>query len=219
MLSNNDRISRLEHRIALILLLMLSESFVASLLTSNATQTTSSALKDAGVCIHEFRPNSSLRATLKKSSTDSNCLAVSASHIFAVQAGKAVVNVYNRERGNQEATLPFPERIRSIAIAGGDDGGGIIILGTEGGKLILWEVSVMMRVYGSMNRVTDVNCVRSALGDKYSLRPLTYNPSRPLSLTRRIILSYQAPRTPRYTFGLYLSSCPSPNHPQTNPRH
>ena len=154
---------------------MLSESFVASLLTSNAIQATSSALKDAGVCIHEFRPNSSLRATLKKSSTESNCLAVSASHIFAVQTGKAVVHVYNRERGNQEATLPFPERIRSIAIAGGDDGGGIVVLGTEGGKLILWEVSELVRTYQSKSCIPDANSVRYAPGDKYSLRPLIYN--------------------------------------------
>ncbi|WEW57550.1 Pre-rRNA-processing protein ipi3 [Emydomyces testavorans] len=121
---------------------MLSESFVASLLTSTASPAaSSSALKDVGICTHEFQPNPSIRTTLKKSSTDSNCLAVTASHIFAAQAGKAVVQVYSRERGNQEATVPFPERIRSIAVAGGeDDGAAIIVLGTEGGRLILWEI-------------------------------------------------------------------------------
>ena len=60
--------------------------------------------------------------------------------MFAAQSEKAIVHVYSRERGNQEATIPFPERIRSIAIAGGKNGD-ILVLGTEGGRLILWEVS------------------------------------------------------------------------------
>ncbi|KAK2743436.1 Pre-rRNA-processing protein ipi3 [Myotisia sp. PD_48] len=122
---------------------MLSESFVASLLTANSTPTTSSALKDVGICVHEFRPNPCLQDGLKKSSTERNCLAISGSHIFTVQTGKAVVHVFNRERNNQEATVPFPERLRSIAIAGasgGTEDGGIVVLGTEGGKLIMWEV-------------------------------------------------------------------------------
>lgn len=124
---------------------MLSESFVASLLTSTtAPAASSSALKDVGICTYEFQPNASLRTALKKSSTDPNCLAVSASHVFAAQAGKAVVHVYSRERGNQEATIPFPERIRSIAIAGGkDEGAAVLVLGTEGGRLILWEVGFL----------------------------------------------------------------------------
>ncbi len=119
---------------------MLSESFVASLLTPSA-HPASSTLKDVGVCIHEFQPSPSLRTALKKSSTESNSLAVSPSHIFAAQTGKAVVHVYSRERGNQEATVPFPERIRSLALAGDDGGIGVLVLGTEGGRLILWEVS------------------------------------------------------------------------------
>lgn len=60
-----------------------------------------------------------------------------------------MINVYSRERGNQEATVPFPERIRSIAIAGGDDGGGIVVIGTEGGSLILWEVGTRLSLCGS----------------------------------------------------------------------
>lgn len=64
---------------------------------------------------------------------------MSASHVFAAQAEKAIVHIYSREKGNQEATVPFPERIRSIALAGGQNGD-ILVLGTEGGRLILWEV-------------------------------------------------------------------------------
>lgn len=118
---------------------MLSESFVVSTQLSGKTPA-SSALKDVGVCIHELQPTSALRSTFKKTSTATNCLAVTPAHIYAAQAEKAVVHVYSRLRGNQEATVPFPERIRSIAAAGGANGE-ILVLGTEGGRLILWEVS------------------------------------------------------------------------------
>lgn len=118
---------------------MLSECFIASTLTSGRTPS-SATLRDVGICLHEIQPSATLRSTFKKSSTPTNCLAVSASHVFAAQADKAIVHVYNRERGNQEATVPFPERIRSIAIVGGKNGD-VLVLGTEGGRLILWEVS------------------------------------------------------------------------------
>lgn len=117
---------------------MLSEALIASLLSSNKPQT-SSILKDAGICLQDLQPTSSLRATFKKSSTPPNGLAVTPTHIFAAQVDKSVVHVYNRLKGNQEATIPFPERIRSLAVAGGNNGE-ILILGTEGGRLILWEV-------------------------------------------------------------------------------
>ena len=117
--------------------LMLSESFVASTLSSAKSPTAS--LRDVGICVHELQPSSILRSTFKKSSTTTNCLAVSPSHIFTAQADKAVLHVYSREKGNQEGIVPFPERIRSIAVAGGKYGD-ILVLGTEGGRLILWEV-------------------------------------------------------------------------------
>lgn len=116
---------------------MLSESFVASL-SGVAPASVSSTLKDVGICIHELQPASTLRTTFKKSSTGPNGLAVSPTHVYAAQTDKAVVHVYSRIRGNQEATVPFPERIRSVAVAGGR--GETLVLGTEGGRLILWEV-------------------------------------------------------------------------------
>lgn len=116
---------------------MLSESLIASVLGSTKTQT-SSTLKDVGICIQELQPASALRATFKKSSTPPNGLAVTPTHIFAAQVDKSVIHVYNRLKGNQEATIPFPERIRSLAVAGAN--GELLILGTEGGRLILWEV-------------------------------------------------------------------------------
>lgn len=122
---------------------MLSECFIASTLASGRTPA-SATLRDVGVCLHEFQPSPTLRSTFKKSSTSANCLAANPSHVFAAQAEKAIVHVYSRERGNQEATVPFPERIRSIATAGGKNGD-ILVLGTEGGRLILWEVRSIMR--------------------------------------------------------------------------
>lgn len=118
---------------------MLTESFVAATLTANkAPAHASAALKDVGIFVHEFQPQSTFRHGFKKSSSQAGCVAISDSHAFAAQADKAVVNVYSRERNNQEATIPFPERIHSIVYAQRAE---ILILGTEGGRLILWEVA------------------------------------------------------------------------------
>ncbi|KAJ5917876.1 hypothetical protein N7454_010251 [Penicillium verhagenii] len=117
---------------------MISESFIAATLSSAKTPT--ATLRDVGICVHEFQPAPQLRSTFKKSSTTPNCLAVSPSHIFAAQADKAVVHVYSREKGNQEALVPFPERIRSIAVVGAKHGD-VLVLGTEGGRLIIWETN------------------------------------------------------------------------------
>ena len=71
---------------------------------------------------------------------------MSKSHIFAAQAEKAAIHVYSRERGNLEALVPFTERISCITFSGSDSGGGVgvLIIGTEGGRLILWEVRLVM---------------------------------------------------------------------------
>ena len=119
---------------------MLTESFVASTLTSDkANSSSTSALKDVGICLHELQPHLTPRHSYKRSSTDRNCLAVSESHIFAAQADKAVIHVYSREKGNQEATVPFPERIHSLAYAG--VGSSLLVIGTAEGRLILWELA------------------------------------------------------------------------------
>ena len=126
---------------------MLTESFIAS--TYNpANQAQHSHSKDLGIHLHEYQPNPSLKASYKKSSTRPNCLAVSASHIFAAQSEKAVVHVYNREHGNQEAIVPFPERIRSLAYSGdAEQDAGVLVLGTEAGALVLWEVNITNQKY------------------------------------------------------------------------
>ena len=115
---------------------MLTESFVVSTLNPEKPCYSTST----GIHFYEHKPIAALKSTFKKSSTASNCLAVHPTHAFASQADKAVIHVYNRERNNQEAIVPFPERIHSIALAGELDGAGILVLGTEGGRLILWEV-------------------------------------------------------------------------------
>ena len=117
---------------------MLIESFIVSVLGSDKTST-HTANKDIGIYIYEYQPQLALKSTFKKSSTKANCLAVSASHIFAAQTDKAVVHIYNRERGNLEAVIPFSEKICSLALIGRYDGAGTLALGTEGGRLLLWE--------------------------------------------------------------------------------
>jgi pre-rRNA-processing protein IPI3 len=143
---------------------MLSESLVASVLGSAKTQT-SSTLKDVGICVQELQPASALRSTFKKSSTPPNGLAVTPAHVFAAQREKSVIHVYNRLRGNQEATVPFPERIRSVAVAGGQNGE-VMILGTEGGRLILWEVCLSLSYLQWERRSLANVCTRHVLDDK-----------------------------------------------------
>lgn len=119
---------------------MLTETFLASISTAAKAPNTSAHTKDAAIFVHEFQPLAAQRAVFKKSATPANCLAVSASHIFAAQAEKAVVHVYSREKGNQEAIVPFPERIHSLALACHDT---VLVLGTEGGRIFLWEVRML----------------------------------------------------------------------------
>ncbi|KAJ5153429.1 uncharacterized protein N7482_009907 [Penicillium canariense] len=135
---------------------MLSESFVASTLSS--AKTPAATLRDVGICLQEFQPSPQLRSTFKKSSTNTNCLAVSPSHIFSAQAEKAVVHVYSREKGNQEALVPFPERIRSIAVAGAKYGD-VLVLGTEGGRLILWETCTGRQVATTASHLQPVTSI------------------------------------------------------------
>ncbi|KAI5303217.1 hypothetical protein KEM56_007790 [Ascosphaera pollenicola] len=134
---------------------MLSESFVASFATANTSQTPA-AFRDVGICVHDFQPVATLRSTFKKSLTARHCLAFNSTHLFAAQLGKAVVNVYNRERNTQEATVPFPERIRSLALAGDQNGPAILVLGTENGRLFLWETSTGRQISTSASHLQPI---------------------------------------------------------------
>ncbi|KAI5259540.1 WD40 repeat-like protein [Aureobasidium subglaciale] len=116
---------------------MLSEHFAASISAAAvAPKAAPNSVKDVGISVFESQPHSGQRASFKKSNTTANCLAVSPSHIFAAQADKAVVNVYNREKGNQEATVPFQERITCLALACEDT---VLVLGSQTGRIFVWE--------------------------------------------------------------------------------
>ena len=116
---------------------MLSEGFITSIRAQPKSANTATA-KDVGIFVHELHPTPAQKASFKKSSTPVNALAASSTHIFAAQADKAVVHVYSRERGNQEALISFPERIHSLALIGE----GVLVLGSAEGRVILWEVRV-----------------------------------------------------------------------------
>lgn len=98
-------------------------------------KTTSSVTHDVGIYSHELYPTHSIRGLVKKSSTPPNCLAISETHIFAAQHEKAQVQLYSRLKGQQEPPVHFEQRIRSLALQ--DD---VLLLGTEEGGLLLWEV-------------------------------------------------------------------------------
>ena len=116
---------------------MLTESFIAATLTPEKKANSA----NHGIHVHNLQPLPKPRSTFKNSSSNSNCVAASRTYIFAAQSNGAVVSVFSRDHGNQEATVPFPERIHSLALAGQQDGAGILVLGTEGGRLIIWEVN------------------------------------------------------------------------------
>jgi pre-rRNA-processing protein IPI3 len=116
---------------------MLTEQLVASIGVPLKTPGTHVA-KDAAIFINTFQPASGTQTIFKKSATPPNCLAISQSHIFAAQVDKAVVHVYSREKNNQEATVPFPERITALLLICQD---AVLVLGTADGRLFAWEVA------------------------------------------------------------------------------
>ena len=116
---------------------MLTEQFVASVGVPTKPPSTNVA-KDASIFIHEFQPLLAQRNVCKKSATPPNCLAVGSSYIFAAQAEKAVVHVYSREKGSQEAIVPFTERITCITLACNET---VLVLGTADGVIFLWDIT------------------------------------------------------------------------------
>lgn len=134
---------------------MLSEHFAASI-SPSATKVNTSATKDVGIFVFESQPHTSQRAGFKKSSTNPACLAVSASHVYAAQADKAVVQVYGREKGSLEATVPFPERITSVALACEET---VLVLGSDTGRIFLWETHTGRLVITSQAHLQTVTSV------------------------------------------------------------
>ncbi|KAI0897397.1 putative ribosomal assembly complex component Ipi3 [Annulohypoxylon nitens] len=132
---------------------MLTESYFVSVAGPPLTNNTA-IVKDAGIYEHTLHPSHSTTATLKKSSAPRNGLAVSDTHIFAAQEEKSTVHVYSRAKGNQEALVTFSERIRSIALQ--DD---VLFLGTQEGRLIIWEICTGRQVTTPACHVQAVTCI------------------------------------------------------------
>jgi len=137
---------------------MLSEIFITSIRAERRSANTAIA-KDVGIYVHTLHPSYSIKSTFKKSSTQPNCTAVSTTHIFAAQVEKAVIHVYSRGQGNQEALISFPERIHCLTLVND----GLLVLGTAEGRIILWEVgssTILVACY-------QANALRYALGDRF----------------------------------------------------
>lgn len=122
---------------------MLTESFVCS--TTAVSQPASKAAAH-GIFEHTLSPVPSVRSSFKHSSALPNCLSLTSTHVFAAQDQKAVVHVYNRERGSLEARVPFNDKISSLALIGVNEYEGqlgTLVLGMGAGRLLLWEVSAL----------------------------------------------------------------------------
>ena len=76
--------------------------------------------------------------------------------MFAAQADKAVVHVYSREKGNQEATVPFPERITCITLACDDS---VLVLGTAEGRIFWWEIATGRQLTSAQSHMQTVTAV------------------------------------------------------------
>lgn len=115
---------------------MLTENFIVS--TRESKKRGQNAVKPDGIQLHEYQPHLALRKSYKNSSTNANCLSLSRTHVFAAQAEKSTVHVYNQSTGKQEATIAFQKKITCITVTSTNFP--IVILGTNDGSLILWEV-------------------------------------------------------------------------------
>jgi pre-rRNA-processing protein IPI3 len=166
---------------------MLSEAFISSIRAQPKSANTAIA-KDVGIYLHELLPLPTQKSAFKKSSTPVNALAASSTHIFAAQADKAVVHVYSRERGNQEALISFPERIQCLTLVAE----GVLILGTAEGRLILWEVRVSSHLISSFPAIGLLTC--SALYWQTNLDSRRSPPSHFLCCCDPIALRYRIRR-------------------------
>ncbi|KAI1809507.1 WD domain-containing protein [Poronia punctata] len=132
---------------------MLTESYFVSV--SGAPLSNNTAIpKDAGIYEHTLHPSHATTAILKKSSAPTSGLAVSDTHVFAAQQDKSTVHVYARPKGNQEAVVTFSERIRSIELRHD-----VLFLGTQEGRLIVWEFCTGRQVTTPPCHVQAITCI------------------------------------------------------------
>ncbi|PSS03202.1 WD40-repeat-containing domain protein [Coniella lustricola] len=135
---------------------MVAEEFITSICGPPLSSNTAIA-KDVGIYTHSLWPSFAAKSTLKKSATPIHCLAVSETHVFAAQHERAYIHVYSRLRGNQEAFVAFPERIRCIALAGC-----VLVIGTVEGRIMLWETRTGRLVSLPASHVQAVSCLAVA---------------------------------------------------------
>ncbi len=190
---------------------MLTESFIAATSTTSTKSNLPSTLKDIGIVLHEYQPQSTLRHGFKKSSARVNCVATSDTHIFAAQADKAIVLVYSREKGNQEATVAFPEQICSLEFVG--ESSGFLILGTEGGRLTLWDVASGRQTVSTASHLQSLSRLSVLPGSNFILSGSPDSNVHVWSLPRLLSLSQPqslsshdpAPNAPLRTFSNHRS--------------
>ncbi|KAJ4386310.1 Pre-rRNA-processing protein ipi3 [Gnomoniopsis smithogilvyi] len=132
---------------------MIAEEFFSAVYGPPLSSNTAIA-KDVGIYVHSLWPTFAPKSTFRKSAAPPHCLAVSDTHVFAAQHEKAYVHVYSRLRGNQEAFVALPEKIRSIALAGD-----VLILGTVEGRIMLWETCTGRLVSLPPYHVQAVSCI------------------------------------------------------------
>ncbi|KKY36444.1 putative wd repeat-containing protein [Diaporthe ampelina] len=132
---------------------MLAEEFLSSICGPPLSSNTAIA-KDVGIYTHSLWPTFAAKSAFKKSQTPPNCLAASETHVFSAQHEKAYVHVYSRLRGNQEAFVALPERIRCLTLAND-----VLILGTVEGRIMLWETCTGRLVSLPPCHVQAVSCV------------------------------------------------------------
>lgn len=149
---------------------MLAEEFFSSVCGPPLTSNTAIA-KDVGIYSHSLWPTFAAKSTFRKSATGPNCLAVNDTHVFAAQHEKGYVHVYSRLRGNQEAFVAFPEKIRCLTLAGG-----VLVVGTVEGRIMLWEVSAsdFQGEFPKMNSIFSDFFHRSAPDDWYHCLHVTF---------------------------------------------
>lgn len=150
---------------------MLAEEFFSSICGPPLSSNTAIA-KDVGIYTHSLWPTFAAKSVFKKSATPPHCLAASETHVFAAQHEKAYVHVYSRLRGNQEAFVALPERIRCLTLAGD-----VLILGTVEGRIMLWEVGPPLPCIFTTFMVHFADAVRRpAPGGWCRCRPVTSRP-------------------------------------------
>lgn len=183
---------------------MLTEQFVASIGELGKAPGTN-VTKDAGIFLFESQPLVQQRGVFKKSITPPHCLAVSESHIFAAQAGKAVVHVYNRGKGNQEATVPFTERINCLCLS---RDGAVLALGTAEGRILLWETCSGRQISNAQSHLQEVTGLSFNAASDSLLSASADSTARVWSVPALLSFSTSSAHsvTPMHTFTAHRSS-------------